>query len=84
MGLIYKKKVLLGSENRSWSGDSDPANKVRSWEPVMLHAVNRNESPCSPQTRFTVNCNQSFFPFANLQKLLDDVLFPSTLLSMGA
>ncbi len=46
---------LLWSKYRTWSGNSDPADKSLSIDLVVLHGVQADESTCAAETSFAVD-----------------------------
>jgi hypothetical protein len=46
----YAKELLLGTQDTSWSAESDPTNEIRGSELVMLHSITSNETSSSSKT----------------------------------
>jgi hypothetical protein len=71
--------VLLGTKDRAWASDSNPANENLSWDLVVLHAVDTNESTCAAKTSLTVNSDGAVFGigeviFTTFDKLINNVI----------
>lgn len=49
-GYLLFQEVLLGSNDRAWSANSDPSNDFSMCKPVMLHDVTGYQGPGSSQT----------------------------------
>ena len=51
---------LLRTQNRAWSGDSDPSDERFGRDLIMLHSPKANERTGSPQSCFAVDGNGTF------------------------
>ena len=70
--------ILLGSEDRAGSGNSDPTNKGFGSYLIMLHTVQTDEGASASKACFAMYCNSSCVRIGKMiltgaQKLLDDI-----------
>jgi hypothetical protein len=49
LGFFFNEIVLLWTEDRAWSHDSDPANESGCWELIMFHSVKTDKCASTAQ-----------------------------------
>lgn len=64
--------MLLWTQDGTWPGYSDPSNKIRCIEVIMLHCIGCYQGACPTKSSFAVNSNCSFFIFDNVQELVNN------------
>lgn len=78
LGFLLHQEELLRAENRTWSGNSDPANELLSWNFECLHRIKSNESASTAKSCLTVDSDSSRIrlaevPLADVQEIFYDI-----------
>ena len=75
LSLFFDEVMLLWPQNRPRSHNSNPANKCRCREFVMLHCIKTDQSACSAQTGLAMNSNRSLFFLSNIKEIFYDIVW---------
>ena len=74
LGLFFEQIVLLRSQDRPGSGDSNPAYEVGGRELKVFHSIAAYQGSRPPQARFAMNRQNATFGFTQRQELINNFL----------
>ena len=71
--LHLNEVILLWSQDRARSDDSDPSNESRCGKIIVFHRIASNKSACSSESSFTVHSNGSFLVLCKIDEFMNNV-----------
>lgn len=71
---LLHQPLLLRSEHRAWSRNSNPSDEESGGELEMLHSIAPDQRACSAEACFAVHGYAAWLSFADSQELIHDLV----------